>query len=254
MDGYAVIAPIEPGQYYVLDRIHAGNQPNDLPYDSKYISYITTGAMLPPQANAVVKIEDTEVIEGNSGIGEKIIKINILIQIGENVRQIGSDIKQEEIILTKGDHIGPAELGLLATIGLNMIPCYRKPIVGVMSTGSELIDPQYQPLGSQIRDSNRPTLLAALNEDGYHTIDLGIIQDQPNDLKDALLDAAMRCDVVITSGGVSMGEKDYVKPILDEIGKIHFGRLNMKVSRVLSYESMLRLHTVESLFMIYPMY
>jgi gephyrin len=236
MDGYAVIGPIEAGVYEVIDRVHAGDLPRDL-VNPLQVSYITTGAMLPAGSNAVVKIEDTELVE-SSGSHEKRIRVNVSAKIGENVRQIGSDIYEGEVVLKQGDRIGPAELGLLATIGLVKIPCYKKPVIGVMSTGSELIDASDTPIGSQIRDSNRPTLLAAFREDGYQCIDLGIIQDQEHDLRDALLDAANRCDVVVTSGGVSMGAKDYVKPLLAELGTIHFGRLNMKPGKPTTFASL----------------
>lgn len=235
MDGYAVKAPLIPGIYQVIDRIHAGKLPLDInqdPHSHTIISYITTGGMIPEYANAVVKIEDTELNkEDQSNLNtsrEKSIKINVSTEPGVNIREIGSDIQTNEIILKKGDRITPAEIGLLATIGITQVPCYKKPIIGVMSTGNELVNPSDFPLGSQIRDSNRYTLISSFIEDGYQCLDLGIIADNEDELQEAFIEAVMRCDLVVTSGGVSMGEKDLVKPLLAKLGTIHFGRLNMK--------------------------
>lgn len=225
MDGYAVHAPIESGIFEIEHHIHAGTNPMSQNTNSK-VSYITTGAMLPQGTNAVVKIEDTESVSDQET--NKSVRIAVSIQPGVNVRQIGSDIQRGELILSRGQKIGPAELGLLATIGKTNVLCYHKPVIGIMSTGDELIEPMDTPIGSQIRDSNRIALMAAFQEDGFRCIDLGIIRDQQVELKQCLQEASTRCDVVITTGGVSMGEKDYVKPLLEELGQIHFGRINMK--------------------------
>jgi len=263
MDGYAVCAPIEAGVYEVLaSRIHAGDdvsssstspsssspavlQPNQ-------VAYITTGAMLPPGANAVVKIEDTESpgLNGGGGAREKgdafgkvETAVNIKVSVskeGVNVRQIGSDMQVGELLLQTGQVIGPAEVGLLATVGVTHVPCYGKPIVGVLSTGNELVDPWQAPHGSQIRDSNRAALMAAFIEEGYTCIDLGIVKDAASELRARLQDAASRCDVVITSGGVSMGDADLVKPMLEELGEIHFGRINMKPGKPTTFATIVR--------------
>lgn len=140
-----------------------------------------------------------------------------------------------ELIIPSGTTLGPAEIGLLATLGIVQVSCFPKPVVGIMSTGDELVEAHEEPQGSkvpsptlvltfllplQIRDSNRPALLAAFKQEGFPTIDLGIVKDSVEVLKARMLEAVGRCDVVITSGGVSMGEADYVKTILQEIGTV----------------------------------
>lgn len=227
MDGYAVMAPIEPGIFKVQDRVHAGAADVSPISSNDIVAYITTGAKVPSGANAVVKIEDTESVVEEGGI-ERSVKINVSAKAGLSIRQIGSDMKDGELVLEEGDYIGPAEVGLLATLGFKEVLCRAKPIVGVMSTGNELVDVGVDPEGTQIRDSNRAAILASLIEEGVPVIDLGIMKDDKTVLTAAILAAAERCDVVITSGGVSMGEADLVKPLLEQLGQVKFGRINMK--------------------------
>eukprot|EP01041_Mallomonas_annulata_P004228 gene4228-8411_t len=248
MDGYAVIAPLQPGVYKVQNRIHAGDLSScSLPEGS--VAYITTGAKVPMGANAVVKVEDTEGTTPNTitdGIQEVTVHIKTAVKSGANVRQIGSDMSKDELILAEGTLIGPAEIGLLATVGVSQILCRRKPTVGVMSTGDELVDVDIEPQGTQIRDSNRAALLSSLREEGVCCIDLGIIRDQSARLEDAIRNAATRCDVVITSGGVSMGEADLVKPTLARLGKIHFGRINMKPGKPSTFATVITTTSISS--------
>jgi gephyrin len=135
--------------------------------------YITTGAMVPEGAQGVVKIEDTSAV----GTMDSNVQVHVKIPNGCNIRQIGSDINKGEIVIKKGTLIGPAEVGLLATVGVMSVLCYTQPVIGILSTGSELVNPWEAPVGSQIRDSNRATLLAAFEIDGYTCIDLGINMD-----------------------------------------------------------------------------
>ena len=203
--------------------------------------------MVPEGANAVVKIEDTTAVDATTDAQqqEKSVNINVVVPVGSNIRQIGSDIQAGEIILNKGSVIAPAEIGLLATVGVMTVPCYVKPIVGVMSTGSELVHPWEIPTGSQIRDSNRATLLAAFQQDlgSACCVDLGIVGDSAKDLEGALQLAATKCDVVVTSGGVSMGDADLVKPMLEKLGMVRFGRLNMKPGKPTTFATIKAKHT-----------
>lgn len=98
------------------------------------MSYITTGAMVPAGANAVVKVEDTVKIDS------KTVQINVTVEVGSHIREIGSDIREGEVVLQAGERIGPAEIGLLATVGLPIVSCYTKPVIGVLSTGNELVN------------------------------------------------------------------------------------------------------------------
>ena len=130
------------------------------------------------------------------------VSINIDVTEGCHVRQVGSDLAVDEVIMSTGQTITPVDVGLLATIGCASVPCFAKPIIGVLSTGNELVEPWVTPRGSQIRDSNRPALLAAFKQDGYECIDLGIVPDVMG-LEGRLERALRKCDVVVTSGGVS---------------------------------------------------
>jgi len=228
MDGYAVNGPLKEGIYPLQGRIFAGKEGmnNLLPGN---VAYITTGAMVPSGANAVVKIEDTEVITNNDDIyGSKMISIKVDVKEGLWIRQIGSDIQSGDVIINKGQIITPVDVGLLATVGVTMIPCYANPIIGVLSTGDELVNPWENPQLGSIRDSNRASLITAFRSERNTCIDLGIVKDVKSDLAETLKDAANKCDIVVTSGGVSMGDADFVKPVLESLGTIHFGRLNMK--------------------------
>lgn len=221
MDGYAVCGPLKEGIYPLQGRILAGSEGMNqlLP---GHVAYITTGAMIPPGANAVVKVEDTEVIDKDG------ISIKVDVKEGLWIRQIGSDIQTGDIIINKGQTITPVDVGLLATVGVTELPCFAKPIIGVLSTGDEIVNPWETPKLGSIRDSNRASLITAFRSEGNICIDLGIVKDVKSELANRLTDAATKCDIVVTSGGVSMGDADYVKPVLESLGTIHFGRLHMK--------------------------
>lgn len=213
-----------------MDNIHAGDS-NSTSLLKGNVAYITTGAKLPANANAVIKIEDTEKLDGN------LVNIKVGASEGLHVRQIGSDIAKGDIIIKKGTKIGPHEIGMLATTGIVEILCYDHPIIGVMSTGNELVDPWINPTGSQVRDCNRLAMISSCIEDGWDVIDLGIISDSKEQLRNGLLDASMKCDIVISSGGVSMGAADFIKPLLKEIGTVHFSKLNMKPGKPTTFAS-----------------
>lgn len=192
---------------------------------------ITTGAPVPPGADAVIQVEDTELIE-SSNQGRKEVRIRILeeVKVGQDIRAVGFDIPRGGRILSKGDMLGPAELGLLSTAGVAKVSVFRKPVVSVLSTGNELVSPGQSRKHGQIYDSNKTSLLASIKSEGFIAKDAGIALDRPNDLYNKLRDAAKSSDVVITTGGVSMGELDILKPVLEEslLAKIHFGRVHMK--------------------------
>ena len=167
MDGYAVRGPLEPGVYSVMKRIHAGDDNVSEELKQGMVSYITTGARVPPGANAVVKIEDTESVEGGDNVSEASVRIQVCVEEGTSIRAIGCDIQINELILKKGQIIHSAEIGLLATVGVTLVKCYSKPIIGILSTGNELVDIDMTPNPgtSQIRDSNRISLSTAFRAD-----------------------------------------------------------------------------------------
>ncbi|OJJ97060.1 hypothetical protein ASPACDRAFT_33349 [Aspergillus aculeatus ATCC 16872] len=252
VDGYAVIAaatsdsgPNTQGIFPVASITHANEGGILTPLEPGTIARITTGAPLPPNANAVVMVEDT-VLATSTPDGQEEATVEILtseIQPGENVREPGSDVALGSLILRKGDLITSVggEIGLLAATGTRTVKVYQKPRVGVLSTGDELVqhDDPRQLTGGQIRDSNRPSLLSCLTSWGFPTVDLGIARDTPageleQRLRDALRGVGTAAnhgvDVIITTGGVSMGELDLLKPTIERSlgGTIHFGRVSMK--------------------------
>ena len=239
VDGYAVIASEDgsgsKGIFPVASISHA--TPGEIPpLEAGQIARVTTGAPLPPGATSVVMVEDT-VLKTTTEGGHEEKEVEILaegVKPGENVREIGSDIKKDGVILRKGEEISAigGELGLLASVGKEEVPVYKRPVVGILSTGDEIVEhsrPGDLRLG-EVRDCNRPTLMAAVRGHGFEAIDLGIARDKPGDLEQSLRDAFRKVDVVITSGGVSMGELDLLKPTIERSlgGTIHFGRVSMK--------------------------
>jgi len=256
VDGYAVKIPssgkFEKGVYPVSMISHA--QPGEVKeLKDGEIARITTGAPLPPGADAVVMVEDTE-LKSQTDDGQEEKDIEILtdeIKAGENVREVGSDVKEGDTILKKGEGITVigGEFGLLASVGTKEVSIYKRPLVGVLSTGDEIIEHnRAEPLRlGEVRDTNRPTLITAVRSHRFEAIDLGIVSDKydsikrydtqtlltqhrPGRLEQTLRDAFRKCDVIITSGGVSMGELDLLKPTIERAlgGTIHFGRVNMK--------------------------
>ncbi|XP_075893826.1 gephyrin b isoform X3 [Nelusetta ayraudi] len=229
-DGYAVRAADGPGDRFIIGESQAGEQPTHTVMPGQ-VMRVTTGAPIPCGADAVVQVEDTELLrESEDGTEELEVRILVQARPGQDIRPIGHDIKRGECVLAKGTHMGPSEIGLLATVGVTEVEVQKFPVVAVMSTGNELLNPEDDLHPGKIRDSNRSTLLATIQEHGYPTINLGIVGDNPDDLLSALNEGISRADVIITSGGVSMGEKDYLKQVLDIDlhAQIHFGRVFMK--------------------------
>ncbi|XP_034143755.1 gephyrin b isoform X5 [Esox lucius] len=237
-DGYAVRAADGPGDRFIIGESQAGEQPTHTVMPGQ-VMRVTTGAPIPCGADAVVQVEDTELLrESEDGTEELEVRILVQARPGQDIRPIGHDIKRGECVLSKGTHMGPSEIGLLATVGVTEVEVQKFPVVAVMSTGNELLNPEDDLHPGKIRDSNRSTLLATIQEHGYPTINLGIVGDKPHspdDLLNALNEGISRADVIITSGGVSMGEKvceqiDYLKQVLDVDlhAQIHFGRVFMK--------------------------
>jgi gephyrin len=238
VDGYAVVVPEDgnmKGVFPVVSVSHAAPGEAE-PLENGQIARITTGAPLPPGATSVIMVEDT-VLKTKTEDGQEEKEIEILadgVQQGENIREVGSDIKEGTTILQKGEQISAVggEIGLLAAVGVAEVKVYRRPIVGVLSTGDEIVEhsrPGQLRLG-EVRDTNRPTLCCAAEEWGFEVVDLGIASDKPGSLEETLRDAMRRVDVVVTTGGVSMGELDLLKPTIERSlgGTIHFGRVSMK--------------------------
>ncbi|QPC61284.1 hypothetical protein HYE67_003515 [Fusarium culmorum] len=238
VDGYAVVAPKDSqlkGVFPVTAISHAA--PGEIgALKEGELARITTGAPLPPGATTVVMVEDTVLkTMSDDGKEEKEVEIQVEgVKEGENIREVGSDVKQGTVILNKGETISGVggEIGLLASVGVSEAKVYRRPVVAVLSTGDEIVEynrPGDLKLG-EVRDTNRITLMSAAREWGYEVVDLGIASDKPGTLEETLRDGLRRADLLITTGGVSMGELDLLKPTIERSlgGTIHFGRVAMK--------------------------
>uniref|UniRef100_A0A8C4YIS2 Gephyrin n=1 Tax=Gopherus evgoodei TaxID=1825980 RepID=A0A8C4YIS2_9SAUR len=221
-DGYAVRAADGPGDRFIIGESQAGEQPTQTVMPGQ-VMRVTTGAPIPCGADAVVQVEDTELIrESDDGTEELEVRILVQARPGQDIRPIGHDIKRGECVLAKGTHMGPSEIGLLATVGVTEVEVNKFPVVAVMSTGNELLNPEDDLLPGKIRDSNRSTLLATIQEHGYPTINLGIVGDKY--LLNALNEGISRGRRIITI------RRDYLKQVLDIDlhAQIHFGRVFMK--------------------------
>ena len=231
-DGYAVVAADGPGVYPMVGEVKAGAtaaftlQPGT-------VAYVTTGAPLPEGADAVVMIEDTERVEDGSGHAQ--VRIGTGVEAGTDVRPVGIDVEAGQVVLAAGERLLAAEVGLLATAGSAEVQVFPKPRIAVLSTGDELVEPG-QPLGpGQIRDSNRAMLLAAIESVGGEPVDIGIAGDTQESLEAHVREGLARADILLTSGGVSMGDLDLVKPLLDHAGTVHFGRVRMKPGKPVTF-------------------
>ena len=189
---------------------------------------IMTGAVIPNGADTVVMQERTAIKSDSITLLEAPVK-------GANVRQAGEDLKIGQTVLAKGHVLKPADLGLIASLGVGELSVFRKLKVAFFSTGDELVSVGRSLLEGQIYDSNRYTIFGMLSRIDAQISDLGVVPDNPEKLEATLLKAAAENDVVITSGGVSVGEADYMKALLAKHGQVLFWKINMKPGRPLAY-------------------
>ncbi|KAJ2869304.1 hypothetical protein GGI22_000335 [Coemansia erecta] len=266
MDGYAVIAADGPGSYIVCGSSTAGGigaggiaanaVTEDNPLKSGQVMRIATGAPIPPGADAVVMVEDTELLlspeyKAASAAEEEEQQVRILdsgkVQPGQHVRAIGHDLAKGATVLRAGEVITSVggEIGSLAVSGNRTFSVFAVPKIAVMSTGDEVVDvssassnanvdlaPGALAYGA-IRDCNRPALIAALRSLGCEIVDLGVVHDDPDLIAQTIRTALDQCQGIITTGGVSMGERDWLKPVVEQRlgGHIRFGRVAMKPSK-----------------------
>ena len=177
-------------------------------------------------------VEDSEPVPHGAGYR---VRIKRAVSPGDDVRKVGVDVQAGQTLLSAGERIAAAEVGLLATAGKTNVPVYRRPRVAVLSTGDELADPGADLRPGQIRDSNRFMIMEAVRETGATPIDLGMARDDRDELVRRVERGLAEADMLLTSGGVSMGEFDLIKPLLDERGTIHFGRILMKPGKPLTF-------------------
>jgi molybdenum cofactor synthesis domain-containing protein len=225
-DGYAVVAADGGGWREVVGEATAGAAPDFVVHPGT-AARITTGAPLPAGADAVVMVELTREADGR-------VLIERSVAPGADVRPVGQDYAAGEVLLPAGAELGPAELGVLASVGATAVPVHPRPRVAVFSTGDELVSPETMPQPGQIRDSNRLALATAARAAGAEVIGTGTIRDQAEEVEQ-LAEAIQAADAVITSGGVSMGHLDLVKPWLERHGEVRFGRVRTKPGKPMTF-------------------
>jgi len=232
MDGFAVRAqdlpPSGQKKLQVIGTAFAGQPYREQVGENQAIR-IMTGAVVPSETNVVIMQEHAQTTD------DGFVIIDDRHKAGQNVRAVGEDITAGTEILHRGHLIGPADLGLIASLGIAEVEVYRKARVAFFSTGDELRGIGETLELGQIYDSNRYTLHGMLARLGVEIIDLGVVRDERDAVRSALIEAAAGADMVITSGGVSVGEADYIKGVLKEIGEVRFWKVAMKPGRPLSY-------------------
>ena len=223
MDGYAVASQdvtTTPTTLPVSQRIPAGSQPVALQQGTA--ARIFTGAQIPPGADAVVIQEDCTARE--DAAGASLVDIHKAPKVGLSIRRTGEDVALGSVVLRSGDRLGPAQLGLAASVGMDQLPVCPRPRVALFSTGDELIMPGTVPPAEMppgaIYNSNRYFLASLLRRLGCEVTDFGIIPDQRDATLAVLRDAARSHNVILTSGGVSVGEEDHVRPAVQSLGSL----------------------------------
>ena len=236
MDGYAVQAadtagatPDRPVKLRVTGTLAAG-APADRPVGGGEALRIMTGAPFPPGADAVVIVEVTEVADGGRSV-----LIRQPARAGEHVRPAGEDIAAGQEVFAAGTVLTPGHLGVLASIGRVTVLVVARARVGVLSTGDELVEGSVALRPGQIRDSNRHTLLALVRQSGLEAVDLGVVGDDEVAIRQVIERGLAGCDALLTSGGVSMGEFDYVKKVLDEVGDMAWMQVAIRPAKPLAF-------------------
>ncbi|MDK9763942.1 bifunctional molybdopterin-guanine dinucleotide biosynthesis adaptor protein MobB/molybdopterin molybdotransferase MoeA [Vibrio sp. D420a] len=229
MDGYAIRGDdLDQEQYHVVAEVFAGHS-YDQEIQKGQAVKIMTGAPTPIAGDTVVMREQA-VQEGD------FVRFpDAKIDVGQNVRMAGEDLSVGQAVFTQGTRIEAPEMGMMASLGFATCPVLRKVKVGIFSTGDEVQAPGTPQQANSIYDSNRFTIIGMLQKLGCEIVDYGIIEDDQQKMTEVLHSAALETDMVLTSGGVSVGDADYIKLALDELGEINFWRINMRPGRPLAY-------------------
>lgn len=228
MDGYALHSfDLEHGDTFpVSQRIAAGELGAELEHGT--IARIFTGAPIPAGANQVVMQEDTVEIDGK-------IQIKVKANPGENIRKLGEDIQSGQVILPAGTRLRPQELGLISSVGIGQIDVYQPLKIATFTTGDELLEPGEKPEEGKIYNANRFTLSGLIPQLGFELIDLGRVEDTLEATLEAMKKAANIADIVMTTGGVSVGEEDHIKPAIEQLGELYMWKVKMKPGKPLAY-------------------
>jgi len=230
MDGYALRHEDWPGvgkPMKVSQRITAGSVPGSL--EPGTAARIFTGAEVPHGADVVVMQENTK------SDGDDSVRILELAEPGANIRSRGQDIARRDVILRQGTRLRAQELGQIASLGLPRVECYQRLRVALVSTGDELVEPGREAGPGQIYNSNRYTVMGLLEAWGFELLDLGIARDDPDTVRSVLEDAAERADVILTTGGVSVGEEDHVRDVVASLGSIDLWKIAIKPGKPFAF-------------------
>ncbi|HCH5588132.1 TPA: bifunctional molybdopterin-guanine dinucleotide biosynthesis adaptor protein MobB/molybdopterin molybdotransferase MoeA [Vibrio parahaemolyticus] len=229
MDGYAIRSDdVDRDSYQVVAEVMAGHA-YDQPLEVGQAVKIMTGAPTPRNGDTVVMREQA------SQEGDKVTFNGANIKTGQNVRQAGEDLAIGSDVFTAGTRLASPEMGMIASLGFGEANVFRKLKVAVFSTGDEVQAPGTEQKANSIYDSNRFTIMGMLEKLGCEILDFGILEDNEQLMIEALENASAQADVVITSGGVSVGDADYIKLALDKLGQIDFWRINMRPGRPLAF-------------------
>ncbi len=231
VDGYAVraedVANV-PAELRVVGELAAGAAPTTALGAGEAIR-IMTGAPIPPGADAVVMVEDSERIGGD------VVRLTRSVAAGAAIRCAGDDVQVGDLLFEVGTTITPAVDAVLASVNAARVHVYRRPRVAVLSTGDELVDDGSPLEIGQIRESNKTMLAALLAEAGCEVVDLGVVRDDEAELERVLRSAAAECDAIVSSGGVSMGDYDVVKAVLGRIADMHWMQIAIKPAKPFAF-------------------
>jgi len=232
MDGYA-IAIDSLQQDNIAELTEIGTAYAGTPFSERcepgQCVRIMTGALIPEGTDSVVMQEQVELADSGK------VRIDSDHRVGENIRLAGEDVKQGETVIQAGARISPADLGVLASLGIGQLQVKRKPVVAFFSTGDELVSVGTPLQPGKIYDSNRYSLHGMLSRMAVDMIDLGVVKDEPGAMREVLAQASSQADLVISTGGVSVGEADFVKPALAELGTTEFWKIAIKPGRPLTF-------------------
>ncbi|WP_318449712.1 bifunctional molybdopterin-guanine dinucleotide biosynthesis adaptor protein MobB/molybdopterin molybdotransferase MoeA [Photobacterium leiognathi] len=231
MDGYAIRGDdLDRENYHVVGQVLAGHSYDNTLQAGEAVR-IMTGAPVPQGADTVIMREQAnqegDTVTFNIAMGK--------IKAGQNVRQAGEDLALGQVAVAAGTTITAPELGMVASLGIDKITINKPIRVAIFSTGDEVQQPGEQQKPNCIYDSNRYTLYALLTKLGCDVVDLGIIDDNEASLENTLVQASAQADLILSSGGVSVGDADYIKTVLDKLGQINFWRINMRPGRPLAF-------------------
>lgn len=240
MDGYALRAedvasatPDSPVELTVIGHEAAGHVFDGM-VEAGTAVRIMTGAPVPAGADAVVKYEIVEVLSGDGNEGSR-VRLSAPARFGENIREAGLEAKRGEVVMAAGEVVTPAGAGLLANAGAFEVAVHRAPRIGIVSLGTELVDAGTVPQRGQIRDVNAPALMAAARDAGAEPVFFGIAPDDEERICELMLKAACECDAVVTSGGASAGDYDYVTALVEREGEVLFDRISMRPGKAVTF-------------------